>query len=745
MRQRAALAAGTAHKEDTTVGFAEVQALLLGGGFFRAKLNTFLTEFDIIAGGLAWGVLNSRYTIDVQFVENASIKDKIRIAEHICHVLKNDMQCPHDLSPHQIQGLDWPNLAIVIAWLMRRVAAAREDNAYFARQYTKLDWRRKFGSRALVGPPAGYDVEVPGIKPVPQLAEESVLAPKVTGDAPPSDSVVLAATTCLLRDPEHHQQLRRQWANQCLLGAPGGTFRGAPKRVMIGDAQQAMEEVDTTTAAGTLQAGEAEVKRRRMLAHANAVLLEYGENYVVGGAATLSAVTAEAEAHGDELDANDKKDANHERDEEEREQQLLSKLLATMSEHQERAKISAAGLGGVMANTDRKKLQKLREQYETRHHELLAQLAAEEEERNKVERRKEKLTALTEEIALAQPKADKSQRQQDAADAAVAEYQGEFDAAKAEVDTELQAVAEQEAALRAEGDAGGEQAERVREALGIGDAMHKLQSGIELGTAERQRALAEIQQETEDMIGTLEQEEANAEAEDEAEKKEAEQLRGLISELQENEHELACRQLDLQRQLDAYPTPAEIEQYRVRTAELDEEIAWKFEETRLAYAKHNTMAEVRQCLANEQKVMQMIGEQFQNCLVSGSGGKKASKALKQAQDDFREDVQKFVDQLSSSRLQQEQKLAAERAALSAGNEASQQLVQQQKWFADTIESLKAAMAKHKKLVQELKARGLALPSDVATAAEEKKQRFFPDRPFVPYVERTSSPPCSPPA
>ena len=126
------------------IGLQEVVQMLIDGGYLRAKIRG-ISEFDIIAGGLAWCVLNSRFSIDVEFVENAAIKDKVRIAENITNALKEDMKCPHDLRPHQIQGLDFPKIAVVLEWLLKRVAAAREENAHSVREFTKLDFARRFG------------------------------------------------------------------------------------------------------------------------------------------------------------------------------------------------------------------------------------------------------------------------------------------------------------------------------------------------------------------------------------------------------------------------------------------------------------------------------------------------------------------------------------------------------------------------------------------------------------------------
>lgn len=55
---------------------------------------------------------------------------KIKLAEKVCAVLKK-MQCPIEIQPHQIQGLDFDRLYPIIQWLIKFVYETRETRQDF--------------------------------------------------------------------------------------------------------------------------------------------------------------------------------------------------------------------------------------------------------------------------------------------------------------------------------------------------------------------------------------------------------------------------------------------------------------------------------------------------------------------------------------------------------------------------------------------------------------------------------------
>eukprot|EP01065_Artemidia_motanka_P053370 TRINITY_DN9884_c0_g1_i1.p1 TRINITY_DN9884_c0_g1~~TRINITY_DN9884_c0_g1_i1.p1 ORF type:complete len:608 (+),score=289.45 TRINITY_DN9884_c0_g1_i1:57-1880(+) len=135
---------GTTWEEESARGLDEVVGLLVDGGYHRARISA-LDAFDKVAGGLAWGIHCSRESINVDFIENANIGHKLKIGENIENALAA-MRCPHDLQAHQIQGLDYPRIAAVVRWLLRRVRAVRQEQAVSLWRHAELCFERTFGA-----------------------------------------------------------------------------------------------------------------------------------------------------------------------------------------------------------------------------------------------------------------------------------------------------------------------------------------------------------------------------------------------------------------------------------------------------------------------------------------------------------------------------------------------------------------------------------------------------------------------
>ena len=75
--------------EEQQVKFQEITELLVGAGYFRARIKG-LAAFDKIVGGLTWCILNCAVDIDIDLLyqENSSIGKKIALTEKIISVLK---------------------------------------------------------------------------------------------------------------------------------------------------------------------------------------------------------------------------------------------------------------------------------------------------------------------------------------------------------------------------------------------------------------------------------------------------------------------------------------------------------------------------------------------------------------------------------------------------------------------------------------------------------------------------------
>ena len=65
------------------------------------------------------------------------IGQKIKVAEQICHALKN-MNCPYTLQPFQLQGLDVNNIFPVVQWLVKFVYETRWESQKYNREISVL-------------------------------------------------------------------------------------------------------------------------------------------------------------------------------------------------------------------------------------------------------------------------------------------------------------------------------------------------------------------------------------------------------------------------------------------------------------------------------------------------------------------------------------------------------------------------------------------------------------------------------
>jgi hypothetical protein len=567
----------------------DVSSMLIEGGYFRAKIRT-LTEFDKIAGGLAWGILNSRFSIDVEFVENAVIKDKIRIAENICRALKDDMNCPFDLDPHQIQGLDYPKIAIVLEWLLKRVAAAREENAYFVSEFTKLDFRRRFGA-------------------------------DIFGKAK---------------------------------AARGAKATAAPARVMISTRTEYANDVE----------------------HSSTVLLEYGLKYQMKDSLLMLQHAAELDG-----DAEMQRDVAKMQEDENREQAMLDALLGQMAQHREKSKLSSTVMSSVMQTADSDKIQRLKDVYEQRKAELQARLDEEERERNELEAQRQRLRELEEEdaqldsVIAAKEEELKTAAAQNAS--AGKKCQSKID----RIEREINDVDEIEKMLRSD-PARAAQFDSLLELLA---SLDRANEKIDQDRLQSKQRIADAKQECVDLANRLEML-----ASDEGRERFEAELKKLQQQVADANTELSKKDQEVMnelRKIDEFPTRAELRQYEVRIDELNEEVAWKFAETRLNYETFNTRAEVVKCLANESTILTQIGELFESCMSEKASSKKVAADRQILLDQ----TTAIISQIEGSKQKQKEKHSAEMGNVAAAQRRYTELTERQREYQQLVEAFKELM------------------------------------------------------
>jgi hypothetical protein len=87
--------------------------------------------------------------------------------------------------------------------------------------------------------------------------------------------------------------------------------------------------------------------------------------------------------------------------------------------------------------------------------------------------------------------------------------------------------------------------------------------------------------------------------------------------------------------------------------ELDEEVAWKFEETRLTYNTLNTKVEILKCLQNEENIFEGIRQLFETCIAKGKKGQDERTQLL-------EHTSAIIGQLQASCIKQAERLDADK-------------------------------------------------------------------------------------
>lgn len=101
----------------------EIYQILLLAGYFRIRIAS-LKAFDKIVGGVAWCITSSNFEIDIQYNDEMTLGQKIKVSEVVCASLVK-MKCPYTLQPFQLQGLDINNIFPIVQWLVKFVYETR--------------------------------------------------------------------------------------------------------------------------------------------------------------------------------------------------------------------------------------------------------------------------------------------------------------------------------------------------------------------------------------------------------------------------------------------------------------------------------------------------------------------------------------------------------------------------------------------------------------------------------------------
>eukprot|EP01017_Pseudomicrothorax_dubius_P007393 TRINITY_DN12299_c0_g1_i1.p1 TRINITY_DN12299_c0_g1~~TRINITY_DN12299_c0_g1_i1.p1 ORF type:complete len:605 (-),score=185.63 TRINITY_DN12299_c0_g1_i1:130-1944(-) len=129
--------------DESEVRLREILDILLYVGYFRVRIPS-LSTFDKLLGGLVWCISCSNFEIDVSYNDEMTMGQKIKLCEKIVSALAK-MNCPYKIQPHQIHGLDFPNLHPIFQWLIRFVLETRDQ-----RQDITKNMSSHLGNRLLI-------------------------------------------------------------------------------------------------------------------------------------------------------------------------------------------------------------------------------------------------------------------------------------------------------------------------------------------------------------------------------------------------------------------------------------------------------------------------------------------------------------------------------------------------------------------------------------------------------------------
>ncbi|KAM6177795.1 coiled-coil domain-containing protein 93 [Rhynchocyon petersi] len=134
----------TREDKEQNVKLMEILELLVAAGYFRARIKG-LSPFDKVVGGMTWCIVTCNFDIDVDllFQENSTIGQKIALSEKIVSVLPR-MKCPHQLEPHQIQGMDFIHIFPVVQWLVKRAIETKEEMGDYIRSYSIAQFQKLY-------------------------------------------------------------------------------------------------------------------------------------------------------------------------------------------------------------------------------------------------------------------------------------------------------------------------------------------------------------------------------------------------------------------------------------------------------------------------------------------------------------------------------------------------------------------------------------------------------------------------
>ena len=111
--------------------------MLVVAGYFRARLQ--IDPYDKILGGMCWCITGSNNDIDLEFEDDLKLGQKVKLAEQVVASMRI-MECPYQIFPHQIQGLDYASIIPVLKWLIEKLRMSRDTRGAVNRKQGILNY-----------------------------------------------------------------------------------------------------------------------------------------------------------------------------------------------------------------------------------------------------------------------------------------------------------------------------------------------------------------------------------------------------------------------------------------------------------------------------------------------------------------------------------------------------------------------------------------------------------------------------
>ena len=131
-------------REDTEF-LQKITDMLLEAGYFRARLNN-IEPFDKILGGCWWWITGLMYSIEMDFRDDLTLGEKIKLSEKVSEALEQ-MKCPFQLYPHELQGLNLEKIVPCLGWLIEKLVKTRDTRKALTKKQALQSFSRRFNKK----------------------------------------------------------------------------------------------------------------------------------------------------------------------------------------------------------------------------------------------------------------------------------------------------------------------------------------------------------------------------------------------------------------------------------------------------------------------------------------------------------------------------------------------------------------------------------------------------------------------